>query len=674
MWETKPQICYCIICSVRKDLIMTKTRKLGSLVFCVLVVLLIPLLFSGCGETPLIPTSDYYLSDYSVTTEVYDNGEIKVREAFTVNSTSSYILHGVTRYVPLDLTAYYDRDGKVVKKNYRVEITDAQVISGNYEDIFESGDNFVFQLGDASRYMSYGEQYPYVIEYTMVMPDDRFSDLDIFYYNVLPFDWDAHIERAEFSVNFHFDTSMQELYDKTMVYVGEQGTTSPLNDVVFTDTSISGSVDYLSAFNGVTVYTEFEEGVLGTTTSMYIIISGVGLAVIIVIAILLYWYYHKKRIVRHLVPTVEFKVPEGLTPAECGLILDGKVDNRDLVSMIIYWASRGHLQIIEKDKNITLKKLKDLDDTAKSYEKTIFNCIFSSGEDVALDNIKGIGEKLLVAKAQLKKDIKHLNYEPKTKTARNVLRIFSALIPAIATGIMLWMTATAWSIIFAIVEFIVIYAVINLYTYACDKEFYNSKGLTIFYKILSYAVIVICGVLVMLKYEFYVDSCFMVIVSHLVSMLLMYLSGNVLSRTEISNERLGKIIGLKNFILVTEKDKMEMLVKDNPQSFYDVLPYAYVLNVTDVYCEKFEDIDLTPPSWYSSDSLSLDTFTTLYFITALNSSMSRTYNTLLNATNSVKLNNLASTIGKIGGSGMGGGRTGGGFGGGGFGGGGGRGW
>lgn len=661
--------------TVRKGFIMTKTRKLGSLVFCILVVLLIPLLLAGCGETSSPPTSDYYLSDYSVIADVYDNGQIKVREAFTVNSTSSYVLHGVTRYIPLKLTAYYDRDSKVVKKNYKVEIIDAQVISGHYEDIFESGGNFVFQLGNANSYMSYGDKYHYIIEYTMAMPDDRFSDFDIFYYNILPFDWEANVERAEFTVNFLFDTSTQELYDKTMVYVGEQGTTTPLNDVVFTDTSISGSIEHLSAFNGVTIYTEFEEGALSTPSSMYIIISGLGLALVIVIVLLLYLYYRKQRIVRSLVPTVEFKAPEGLTPAECGLILDGKVDNRDLVSMIIYWASRGHLQIIEKDKDITLKKLKDLDESAKSYEKTIFNCIFSSGEEVSLDNIKGFGEKLLVAKAQLKKDIKHLNYEPKTKIARNLLRVMSALLPAIATGLMLWMTVTAWSIVFAIIEFIVIYAVINLYNYACDKEFYHRKGLTIFYKILSNAVIVVCGILVMLKYEFYVDSCFMVIVSHLGAIVLMYLSGKVLSRTEISNDRLGKILGLKNFILVTEKDKMEMLVKDNPQSFYDILPYAYVLNVTDVYCEKFEDIDLTPPSWYSSDALSPNTFTTLYFITALNSSMSHTYNTLLNATNSVKLNNLASTIGKIsGGSGMGGGRTGGGFGGGGFGGGGGRGW
>ena len=68
-------------------------------------------------------------------------------------------------------------------------------------------------------------------------------DLDIFYYNVLPFDWDTHIIGAEFTVNFHFDTSQQELYDKTMVYIGEQGTTSPLNASI----NIPGSVASIPA-------------------------------------------------------------------------------------------------------------------------------------------------------------------------------------------------------------------------------------------------------------------------------------------------------------------------------------------------------------------------------------------------------------------------------------------
>ena len=43
-----------------------------------------------------------------------------------------------------------------------------------------------------------------------------------------------------------------------------------------------------------------------------------------------------------------------------------------------------------------------------------------------------------------------------------------------------------------------------------------------------------------------------------------------------------------------------MLINDDPNYFYDVLPYAQVLNVTNTWTDKFKDITLIPPSWYKS--------------------------------------------------------------------------
>ena len=40
-------------------------------------------------------------------------------------------------------------------------------------------------------------------------------------------------------------------------------------------------------------------------------------------------------------------------------------------------------------------------------------------------------------------------------------------------------------------------------------------------------------------------------------------------------------LGLKKYIELAEKDQMEKLVKDNPELYYHVLPYAYVLGVSD---------------------------------------------------------------------------------------------
>ena len=67
-------------------------------------------------------------------------------------------------------------------------------------------------------------------------------------------------------------------------------------------------------------------------------------------------------------------------------------------------------------------------------------------------------------------------------------------------------------------------------------------------------------------------------------------------RTALGVSYLGKILGLKNFIETAEKGRLEALVHDDPQYFFKILPYAYVLNVTDIWSKKFESIAMENPS------------------------------------------------------------------------------
>jgi len=130
-------------------------------------------------------------------------------------------------------------------------------------------------------------------------------------------------------------------------------------------------------------------------------------------------------------------------------------------------------------------------------------------------------------------------------------------------------------------------------------------------------------------------------------------------RTSQGVEYLGKILGLKTFITLAEKDKLEMLVAQDPEYFYKVLPYAYVLNVSDVWSKKFESIAMPAPSWYVGPSY----MNSYLFMHTLNHTMSHLSTAMTSAP--VKSGS--------GGGGFGGG-GGGGFSGGGFGGGGGGGW
>ena len=130
--------------------------------------------------------------------------------------------------------------------------------------------------------------------------------------------------------------------------------------------------------------------------------------------------------------------------------------------------------------------------------------------------------------------------------------------------------------------------------------------------------------------------------------------GIIPRRTEYGTEKLAEVKGFKMFLESVEKDRIEKMVEEYPTYFYDILPYAYVLGVSQKWMKKFEDMNLKAPDWYDGT----DAFSVGYFMGFMNSTM--------NAANA----SMASTASHSSGSGGGGG----GFSGGGSGGGGGGSW
>ncbi len=89
-------------------------------------------------------------------------------------------------------------------------------------------------------------------------------------------------------------------------------------------------------------------------------------------------------------------------------------------------------------------------------------------------------------------------------------------------------------------------------------------------------------------------------------------------RTKYGTEMLGKLRGLKDFLSTVEKDRIETMVEENPKFFYDILPFAYVLGVSDKWIKKFESISMEPPSWYDGP----DAFDMVMFGSFMSSTMS----------------------------------------------------
>jgi len=69
--------------------------------------------------------------------------------------------------------------------------------------------------------------------------------------------------------------------------------------------------------------------------------------------------------------------------------------------------------------------------------------------------------------------------------------------------------------------------------------------------------------------------------------------------------------GFRQFLATADKDRLEMLIDENPDYYFDVLPYAHALRVSAVWLEKTGDIGTRLPEWFSVDSDSSNAITSV---------------------------------------------------------------
>ena len=369
--------------------------------------------------------------------------------------------------------------------------------------------------------------------------------------------------------------------------------------------------------------------------------------------------------------TVEFNAPEGMTPAEVGYIIDGSVDNRDVTSLLIYWADKGYLTLTEQEKeDILITKVKDISPDAKEFEQTMFAALFNGRDSVKVSGLKNT----FYATMESTKTQVELSFAARRIFTKISMKMqgFIGFLTAIPIVISFFfavfqdsqsiMSAGIFSFIVLGLILAPVYVLIGLVRKWRGLE-HGKRMLKLIGSLILLGVVFLVYLgLMSVLFDLFLVSAASIAATMIAAICAMF----VRKRTDDGLRWFGQILGLKNFIERAEKDRIEALVAQNPNYFYSVLPYAYVLGVTDTWAKKFEQIGLQPPppAWYSGYYAN-NLFTTMVFMNMFNHSMY--------SINSSFVSRPAPQGGYRGGFG-GGGFGGGGFGGGGFGGGGGGGW
>ena len=557
----------------------------------------------------------YEIDQYNVSIQVGEDNVYHVTEELNVHYNQSR--RGILRYITYRGAIGREIEGKLLQHSYRAKITDVNVEGAPFTTYKEDG-NFVIQIGDPNRYVT-GDQ-SYRISYSYDPGEDGTSILDEVYYNLIPDDWDAPIAAGAFTVTLpkSFDTQKVE-------FTGGRygGVDTGLVDWSVSGNTISGQLTRsLSPGEGITLRVNLPDGYfvgvrtdLGLVVLLYAITLAAGAAGIFL------WFKLGRD--EKLVPTVEFYPPEGLTSADVGYIIDGYSDNEDLISLIIYWASKGYLKIEETDPGFVLYKLQELPMDAKSYENILFQGLFHSRDSVS---DKELEEKfhstLESSKTQLKdyfQSSKSRRIFTRSSQVARVLASLIAIVPIAALALLgsyikvvseLWFVPVALFAVLFLVSLILM-----MVTYDRWNSQSSGKRLGLFG-----GSCVLCGVslLFLMCYGVYIVSMPAATLLCIGASVLLALLAVVMKKhTPQGQAWTEKILGLREFIETAELDRINTLVEENPEYFYSVLPFAYVLGLTDKWAKQFESIAVPPPDWYvSSDPHSV--YTTMWMVRRLN--------------------------------------------------------
>ena len=580
------------------------TKKIIGVILFILSFILISFLPNNSYAV-----TDYVIDSYDINVKVNENNTFDITETITANFYTRK--HGIIRTIPLKNTI--ERlDGST--STNRVKITNLQV-NNDYSKSNSNG-NLAIKIGNQDTYVTGLQKY--VIKYTYDIGVDPVKDADEFYYNLIGTEWDTRISNVSFSITMpkEFDASSLGFSSGRYGYTDSDSVSYSVNG-----NTISGIyTDTLPAGNGLTVRLTLPDnyfvGARNNNTDYYIII-GISL-VIVFIAFILWLLFGKDKPV---IETVEFYPPEGYNSAELAFLYKGETDDKAIVSLLIYLASKGYLSIKETEnkalfastKDFTIYKLKEYDGT-NEIEKLFFDGLFRTRSSVTSSDLTN---RFYITVNRIKKLLN--KKENKTKIFdKKSLQLRGFIIPMMLIIFILitvkpfydagMLSELPVALIFPGVGFSLM---LSILTSSSPK---SAKIFIIFWGLLFGGI----PLFMILPIIFSTPVSAITYFIGILCIIVLYVFRKIiLKRTPFGLEILGKIKGFKRFLETAEKDQLEAMVEKEPEYFYNILPYTYALDVSDKWVEQFENIAVEPPSWYYSNTA----FSVHSFGTFMNSTM-----------------------------------------------------
>ncbi len=493
-----------------------------------------------------VHAQDFIVNNYSAEIFIKKEGYFTVSEQYAL--TFRTYKHGIYRNIQL---AYDLLTEKGTQEKRKIKVKNVKVPGRTFTTSGKIANDLTGELeikiGDKDKTITGPQEYTinYQVENAFLFEEKATQ----FYWNLKPPGWYANFESMQFTI--HLPEGVQITKDAIKLYSGHIGNTNESENFVVDYQEgvirITSKKDYISRYGeSVTLLVSLPPNVITEIKPFWPFGARYGWTIII--ATLFVGFYVTWRIYGKddkVISATSYYPPENIDPAMAGYLIDDKSDTSDLISLLPYWGSQGYITIkeIEKkglfQKNDTqLNKLKDLPNTAASYERKMFKNLFKGSRDVVLiSSLKDSFYTTMREAKELLKEEAQPYYLPKSKAVKKIVAGVLVVLLFLLTGIVLYV----WGLLAA--------------------------GLTIF-------------------------SC----------VILLLLNFFMIKKNTKGNDAFAHLKGFRNFVKLAETKRLGVLLNEDPHYFENTMAYALAFGYFDKWAGKFKGLDVQPPDWYHTTS------------------------------------------------------------------------
>ncbi len=530
----------------------------------------------------LYANESYLTKNFDVNIDISEDRIYTVNEDITVYYNDQS--HGIFRYIPKNGTQARYIFNELDQREYTAFIRNPLVDDHPYVFSKNSSDIYYFQIGDPK--VKVDGLHTYNISYDYLLSDDGIELFDDVYINIIPHEWASTIENAQISVHLPkpFNTNEVELISGRKNSVN----TNKAQYTVEGNTIKISLIEPLGMYEGVSLRVLLPQGyftqrAFSITTWEYVVIL-----TSLFLVFLIYILYVKFARIRKFPEPISYYPPNDMNPAEISYLINNRISLQDFSSMLLYFANKDLISLdIDDKKNTYITKLKDLPENSKKHEKVFFDGLFEHGNTLCINEIpKEYYALLNLGIKALKEQYKEI--KAKVYHKGRVLLLFVFLSMSMIPYLLLnFGDYTVYEDAF-IFTFLSFFAPFFLFLLKLRGKKSRSKKKKIIEKIvLTFFLLLFTGIpffIATTNYATFITPFFAIFSSFTI----LYLAPAKDKPTAFGEKILGEILGFKKFIEVSEIEKLNLLVEENPSYCYDILPYAYIFHLSSTWLDKLQ--------------------------------------------------------------------------------------